>query len=80
MDTLLSIEGMNVQIIYLSKQDKKLSGIAEDIAYNIIKALQPLSSEMRKENAGIFIYFGHGNSKIKIKASTNLEKAISILL
>lgn len=72
--------GVNVQIVYLTEQDKKLSGIAEDIAHNVIKSLQPLLLEMREEKAGIFIYFGHGESKITIKASAKLEKAISILL
>ncbi|MDB5221678.1 MAG: hypothetical protein JWN83_345 [Chitinophagaceae bacterium] len=71
---------MNVQIIYLTKKDRKLSGIAKDIAFNITNKLQSLTREIEKENAGIFIYFGDGHSKIKIKASSKLEHAISMLI
>jgi hypothetical protein len=71
---------MNVQIIYLTKKDEKLSGIANDIASNVINKLQPLIEQIRKEEAGIFIYFGKGDSKIKIVASPGLEQAISKIL
>ena len=71
---------MNVQIIYLTKADKKLSSMANDIASEVRNKLQPLHEEIKKEEAGIFIYFGKGNSKIKIKASSKLEKAIAMIL
>jgi hypothetical protein len=71
---------MNVKIIYLTKQDKKLSGIANDIASNIIIRLQPLLKEIKKEEAKIIIYFGKGDSKIKVTASPELEQAISRIL
>lgn len=71
---------MRVQIIYLTNADKQLSNIAEDIAANVSAKLLPLINEIDKENAGIFIFFGHGNSKIKIKASPKLEQAISMIL
>lgn len=71
---------MNVQIIYLTKKDKSLHLIAEDIALNVIGRLEPLRKEIKDEKAGIFIYFGNGNSKIKISASFKLQQAISLIL
>ena len=71
---------MRVQIIYLTRQDKKQSSIANEIASNVRERLQSLLIEMKEEKAAIFIYFGKGDSKIEIKASPKLERAISILL
>lgn len=71
---------MIVKIIYLTTADRKLFSIAEDVASIVTFKLLPLVNEIEKEKASIFIYFGNGISKIKIKASPKLEQAISLIL
>jgi hypothetical protein len=71
---------MEVQLIYLSEEDKQFASIAKEIVCNVTHNLQPLIKEIEKEKAEIFIHFGYGDSKIKVKAPLYLEQAISKLL